>query len=72
MALNLDIAIDACLIELREYNKQAYGDLILTCTDNISFKIIDAAITDEHPGGNAALTFQNLNNFGNQNQANFG
>ena len=55
--LDPDNDIEANLIRMRNANNQAYGDLILACTDNTSFKIIDTAVSDDLPDGDSALVF---------------
>ena len=57
------VAAEAAQIRLRNYNSQAYGDLVLACTDDVSFEIIDGAVTDELPNGDAALAFRNLETY---------
>ena len=65
----LDPAADAEQIRIRNANNQAYGDLILACTDDSSFEILDAAVTDVLPGGDAALAFQSLQNLGTKHKS---
>ena len=35
----------------REANEKAYSDLILSCTDEISFGLVEGATTNDNPSG---------------------
>ena len=59
----LDPAADMDWIQIRNSNTQAYGDLVLACTDDVSFEIIDGSTTDELPSGDVALVFRILRNY---------
>ena len=61
--VNLDPAADADQIRVRNSNLQAYGDLVLACTDDVSFEIIDSAVSDDLPSGDAAEAFRLLRNY---------
>ena len=45
----------------REANEKAYSDLILSCTDEVSFGLIESAVTNENPSGDCSLTWKELN-----------
>ena len=53
----LDLAANADQIWVRNSNTQAYGDLVLACTDDVSFEIINGSTTDELPSRDAVLVF---------------
>ena len=59
----LDLAADANQIWVRNSNTQAYGDLVLSCMDDVSFEIIDGLTTNELLSGDAALAFCQLGNY---------
>ena len=61
--LALDPVADANWIHIRNSNKQAYRDLVLACTDNVSFEIIDSAVLDKLLSRDAAEGFQQLGNY---------
>jgi hypothetical protein len=44
----------------RAANNNAYSELISCCEDEVSFSIVDAAITDALPSGDARLAWKNL------------
>ena len=44
----------------RDANERAYSDLILSCNDEVSFGIVDNAVTDENPSGDARLAWTEL------------
>ena len=48
---------------IRKTNNQAYDDLVLLCTDNTSFDLIDSVCIDQLPDGDLALAFQDLSDF---------
>ena len=45
----------------REANEKAYSDLILSCTNEVSFGLVEGAITDDNPSGDSALAWKELN-----------
>ena len=45
----------------REANEKAYSDLILSCTDEVSFGLVEGAITEDNPSGDSALAWKELN-----------
>ena len=47
--------------KLRQLQKDAYGQLILSCT-GIAFGFVDNATSTAHPNGDAKLAWDNLNN----------
>ena len=59
----LDPDADTDQICIRNRNTQAYRDLVLACTDDVSFEIIDGSTTDELPSRDTALAFQQLGNY---------
>ena len=48
------------LMQVRDLNEKAYSDLILSCEGEISFAIVDEAVTDDLPDGDARLAWINL------------
>ena len=46
--------------EARELNEKAYNDLVLACTGEIGFSIVDEAVTNDLPEGDARLAWTNL------------
>jgi hypothetical protein len=44
----------------RAANNNAYSELISCCEDEVSFSIVDAAVTDALPSGDARLAWKNL------------
>ena len=40
-------------IAARKANIKAYNELVLACEDDVSFDIMEQAISDKHPNGNA-------------------
>ena len=46
--------------EAQKLNKIAYNELILSCTDKVSFAIVKNAKTTKHKNGNAKLAWGNL------------
>ena len=51
---------EAKKIVLREANEKAYNDLLLACSDDVSFSIVDASISEKHPDGDAAKAWKSL------------
>ena len=51
---------DAVLAENRKANISAYNDLVLACFGDIGFSIVDEAVIDELPDGDACLAWKNL------------
>ena len=47
-------------IKAREANEKAYGDLLLSCTDEVSFSIIDSSTSKDLPSGDAAMAWAKL------------
>ena len=47
-------------VKAREANEKAYNDLMLSCDDEVSFGIIDAAQTSDLPDGDAAKAWKGL------------
>ena len=45
----------------REANEKAYSDLILSCTDEVSFGLVEGAITKDNPSGDSALAWKEFN-----------
>ena len=48
------------LTKAREANEKAYNDLILACDGDIGFNIVDTAVTNDLPDGDAKLAWKNL------------
>jgi len=51
---------EAKKIVLREANEKAYNDLLLACSDDVSFSIVGASISEKHPDGDAAKAWKSL------------
>ena len=45
----------------RAANERAYSGLILSCNDEVSFGIVEAAVTKELPNGSATKAWEDLN-----------
>ena len=43
-----------------EENVQVYNDLVLSCQEDVTFGIIDEAISTDFPDGDARLAWKNL------------
>ena len=44
----------------RDANERAYSDLILSCSDDISFGLVDNAVTEDNPSGDASYAWKEL------------
>ena len=48
------------MLQAKELNEKAYNDLVLACTGEIGFSIVDEAISDDYPEGDARRAWVNL------------
>ena len=53
-------AVQKKLIEARKANNNAYNDLVLACSGDIGFAIVDEATSEDLPDGDARLAWINL------------
>jgi len=51
---------DEAKLKLRLSNEKAYTDLLLSCSDEVSFGAVEEAVTDELPDGDAKKAWANL------------
>ena len=45
----------------RQANEKAYSDLILSCTDEVRFGLIESPVTNDSLSGHCSLTWKGLN-----------
>ena len=60
--LNLTTDEGKAKMKIKNANELAYNDLLLSCTDEVTFGYVDEACTDDLPDGDAALAWKNLLN----------
>ena len=58
--LDVNIPNDKIKLKGRNANDKAYNNLILACSGEIGFSIVDEAVTEELPDGDAELAWKEL------------
>jgi len=59
-SLDENVPNDKIKLKGRNANDRAYNDLILACSGEIGFSIVDEAVTEELPDGDAELAWKEL------------